>query len=168
MACALKIAHHLIDLNNFNSCFAIYNGLNMTPIYRLRPTWDALPSKHQRTFKDLEQLFSGKKNMSNMRQAMAKVEHPCVPHLGVFLGDLTFIDDGNTNNFGNQINFDKRRMVARVIKQLQEYQQHAYYLHEVPVLRDFLLELEGGMTSEDDLYEMSYKVMPRKRKKRKK
>jgi hypothetical protein len=44
--------------------------------------------------------------------------------LGVYLTDLTFLDDGNQNTLNGRddmINFDKRRKISYVIREIQQY-----------------------------------------------
>lgn len=60
----------------------------------------------------------------NYRTTIQSVQPPCVPYIGVYLLDLTYIEDGNPDNLGNRINFSKRTMVSRVIQQLQQYQEN--------------------------------------------
>jgi son of sevenless-like protein len=40
----------------------------------------------------------------------------------MYLTDLTFLEEGNPDKIGELINFDKRRRVAAVIKEIQQYQ----------------------------------------------
>ena len=57
---------------------------------------------------------------------MATTRLPCIPYLGIFLSDLTFIEEGNPDSIVMEgvetINFVKRRKVADVIAKIQTYQ----------------------------------------------
>jgi son of sevenless-like protein len=80
-----------------------------------------------------------------------------IPYLGVYLTDLTFIEDGNKDFINDSlINFDKRRKIAQVIMEIQQYQATPYCLEEVPALRDFLLNLETF--DENEAYSHSLQV----------
>lgn len=46
--------------------------------------------------------------------------------LGTYLTDLTYIEDGNENNLDGIINFSKREMISKVIKEITDYQQFPY------------------------------------------
>jgi hypothetical protein len=80
-----------------------------------------------------------------LRDAVHQANPPLVPYLGkksnfffslkylvwfvkgVYLSDLTFIEDGNADTVHNGlINFDKRRFLANVISEIQQYQQTPY------------------------------------------
>ena len=51
---------------------------------------------------------------------------------GMYLTDLTFIEDGNPDEINHLINFEKHRKVAEVIAEIQLYQQTAYNLTNIP------------------------------------
>ena len=52
-------------------------------------------------------------NYKKYRQSLAVATTPCVPYVGVFLKDLTFICDGNPDYLrGGLINLHKRRQVC--------------------------------------------------------
>lgn len=67
----LKIARQCKECKNFNSMFAIVSGLGHGAVYRLRASWEKLPSKYQRLFNDLEKLMDPSRNMSQYRQLVA-------------------------------------------------------------------------------------------------
>ena len=41
----ILVAEELRKVRNFHAVFSFVAGLAMTPVHRLRPTWDQLPSK---------------------------------------------------------------------------------------------------------------------------
>jgi len=79
---------------------------------------------------------------------------------GVFLTDLTFIDDGNPDILNNKLNFIKRRKLAMLIRDIQTYQQTPYELQDVQELQDMFAALNPD-TSDDDLYNASLLHEPR-------
>ena len=93
---------------------------------------------------------------------------PSIPFLGVYLTDLTFLDLGNSDFLPdtNFINFDKRRKVFNLIKEIQKYQLTQYALQPVPQIQEFMKKLgdsnskaEGtALMTEDQLYEKSMEV----------
>ena len=102
-------------------------------------------------------------NFSRYREALHSVNPPCVPFLGVYLTDLTFIEDGNSNLVkGTQlINFDKRIKVASVIQEIQQYQTTQYCLQAVGMIEKYLLDRFKSVQSIDALYELSLQLEPR-------
>ncbi len=77
-------------------------------------------------YEDLCKLMSRELNFKTFRAHLHNVNPPCIPYLGVYLTDLTFIEDANPDYLDEAkliINFDKRRMVAQVILEIQQYQQ---------------------------------------------
>ena len=47
-----------------------------------------------------------------MREAVHRCDPPCIPYLGMYLSDLTFIEEGTPNmTEENLINYSKMRMV---------------------------------------------------------
>ena len=68
--------------------------------------------------------------------------------------DLTFIEDGNSNLLeGGLINFVKRRRLAAVLKDIQQYQFKPYCLEEVVFIKEYLLKYEA--LDEDQCYKLS-------------
>ena len=70
-----------------------------------------------------------------------------VPYLGVYLTDLTFIEDGNSDFLpapeNHMINFDKRRKISKSITEIKMYQQIPYFLMDISQIQDFLLQVQG-------------------------
>jgi son of sevenless len=70
----------------------IVSGLNLTPVYRLRKTWDAVPRKYITIYEQLTALMAPKGNFKVYREELHTKDPPCVPFLGRYLTDLTFIE----------------------------------------------------------------------------
>jgi son of sevenless-like protein len=112
-------------------------------------------------FDELVELLSPTSNYTNLRNYLKKsISPPCIPYIGVYLTDLTFLEDGNTDLLGNLINFDKRRRIATVISDIKQYQQAKYALAHEPVLREFVLKISEGF-DENKCYKESLRVEPR-------
>jgi hypothetical protein len=45
---------------------------------------------------------------------------------GVYLTDLTFIEDGNPDYINELINFSKRSLIYTVIAKIQQFQVHTF------------------------------------------
>jgi len=113
---------------------------------------------------DLKILTNPLKSWANYRKTIHEVNPPCVPFIGVYQTDLTFIEDGNPTKFANgMINFKKCRLVAGVILEIQQYQQKPYNLSNSQPIQDFLTQsIEEVQTLDDKaLYELSLVAEPR-------
>ncbi len=104
---------------------------------------------------------------------MIYAEQPCLPYLGIFLSDLTFIEEGNKDTIiagdgHGLINFEKRRKVAQVISRLQQYQRTPFGFHVVPqifsVLHKEISNSDVVDLSDNLLYQMSLQREPREKK----
>ena len=73
------------------------------------------------------------------------------------------MEDGHPNFLegpAKYINFVKCRQMAVVIQDIQQYQQKCYAFHEVPIIQEYLLQIDHS--TEDELYSTSLEVEPRK------
>lgn len=162
----IYIAEKCYSLNNFNTLMSILAGLNSAPIHRLSRTWELLNSKHLTIVDQLKRTMDRSKNFSVYREELHSVNPPCVPFLGVYLTDLTFIEDGNPDRLKlneNLINFSKQSKTADVIREIQQYQNQPYCLQPVPELQKFIIDSFQTFEDENDLYQMSLLIEPRER-----
>jgi len=119
------IAMHLYRLNNYNGLFEILAGLDNTPVARLRRSWKAVGYPLFQIKEQLRQLMSD--NYTLYRRDLRVAELPCVPHIGMFLKDLTFLEDGNPTVHANGlVNFFKFRRISEVISGLLQFQNTPY------------------------------------------
>ncbi|XP_030649713.1 rap guanine nucleotide exchange factor 6 [Chanos chanos] len=114
----IKIALHCRECKNFNSMFAIISGLNLAPVARLRSSWDKLPSKYEKLFRDLQDIFDPSRNMAKYRNILSSqsVQPPIIPLFPVVKKDLTFLHEGNDTCVDGLVNFEKLRMIAKEIR----------------------------------------------------
>ncbi|CBQ73217.1 related to Guanyl nucleotide exchange factor Sql2 [Sporisorium reilianum SRZ2] len=162
----ISIADRCRALNNFSGMWAIVSALSTAPVHRLRRTWDAVSQKHVLVFESLETLMSASRNWANYRETIHKLNPPCVPFLGRYLGDLTFIEDGNRDRLKENdalINFGKRQKTAEVIREITIHQSTPYNLAPVPALEKFIEANLVDARSADELYDQSLVLEPRER-----
>jgi len=162
----IYIADKCYALNNFNTLMSILAGFNSAPIHRLRRTWDLLSSKVLGILDQLKKLMDRNKNFSNYREQLHSVNPPCVPYLGIYLTDLTFIEDGNPDRLKSSdklINFSKQSKTADVIREIQQYQNQVYCLQDVPELQTYLKESLERIEDDSDMYDKSLMLEPKER-----
>jgi len=157
----IDISQNCTNLNNFSGAFAIIAGLETSAIFRMKKTWDGVSVEKKQTFENLKLILSSNKSYKDYRNRLRSSVGACIPYLGVYLSDLTFIDEGNQDiiKSTNLVNFDKRIMVSKVIVDIQQFQQLSYTLKPVPLLQSFLTNLES--LTEQEIYKLSLEQEPR-------
>lgn len=145
------------------------SALGTAPILRLNRTVSQLPKKTQDLLESMRDLIASTKNFSRYREALHAAQPPCIPFLGVYLTDLTFIEDGIASVVKNTelINFTKRTKTAEVIRDIQQYQNVPYTLSEVPELRDWILDQMRSAADVQEMYNKSLQIEPREREEEK-
>lgn len=165
----------------------VISGVTSTAIYRLKKTWALVDKNTMSIFEELNTLLSRDNNFANFRKALHKIQPPALPYLGVYLTDMTFVDQGNPDlltgtqvrsfclfifffaaqalNFlflpssSKLVNFHKRRLLSFVIREIQQYQQLPYSYPKVDLIADYLKTLK--FKTEEECYAQSLKIEPR-------
>eukprot|EP01087_Luapelamoeba_hula_P011925 TRINITY_DN3309_c0_g1_i1.p1 TRINITY_DN3309_c0_g1~~TRINITY_DN3309_c0_g1_i1.p1 ORF type:complete len:698 (-),score=87.63 TRINITY_DN3309_c0_g1_i1:98-2191(-) len=157
----VRIAMCLRKLNSFNSLFGILGGLNSTPITRLKLTWEKVPRKETSEFKKLMKLIHTDGNYQKYRHTLLEAKPPLIPYLALISRDLFVSEDGNATFLeGKMVNFAKMRMIWRQIQLVASYQVHYSAFTIRPELRAYLKTVTP--IPENDQYELSYKLEPRR------
>lgn len=143
----IKIAHKCLELNNYDSLMAIICSLNSSTITRLKKTWDIVSQRRKDLLKALQAIVEPDKNYAVLRRRLHDHVPPCLPFVGTYLTDLTFVDAGNPSTKQlpdsgdgegmSVINFDKHTRTAKIIGELQRFQV-AYRLTEIPELQEWI------------------------------
>ncbi|KAG6009804.1 hypothetical protein E4U21_001234 [Claviceps maximensis] len=148
----IKVAQQCLALHNYDGLMAIICSLNSSTISRLRKTWDAVSSKRKEMLRHLQEIVEPAQNNKVLRTRLHDHIPPCLPFLGMYLTDLTFVDIGNpaTKHMSmgidceedgsgglTVVNFDKHTRTAKIIGELQRF-QIPYRLVEVPDLQEWI------------------------------
>jgi len=160
----IDIMKNLEELNNFGAIFQIVGGLGNSSVHRLAKTFAGLKPEKKKILEEMRVLTNPNKSWAQYRKRIHEVNPPCVPFVGVYQTDLTFIEDGNPSKFSTGlINFKKCRLVASVIVEIQQYQQKPYNLNIVPLVADALQKSleEAAQMEEKMLYDTSLSAEPR-------
>ncbi|KAI1505518.1 ras guanine nucleotide exchange factor domain-containing protein [Biscogniauxia marginata] len=161
----VSVADKCRTLNNFSTLTSIISALGTAPIARLKRTWDQVPARTQAVLETMRRLMASTKNFGEYREALHAANPPCIPFFGVYLTDLTFIEDGIPSIIKktNLINFAKRAKTAEVIRDIQQYQNAPYSLQPVPELQDYILSNMQAAGDVHEMYDKSLVVEPRER-----
>jgi len=161
----VMIAEKCRSLNNFSCLTSIISALASAPIHRLSRTWSQVNARTTQTLESMRKLMGSTKNFLEYREALHKANPPCIPFFGIYLTDLTFIEDGIPSIIKKTqlINFAKRAKTADVIRDIQQYQNVPYSLQPVPELQEYILRNMQSAGDVHEMYERSLQVEPRER-----
>eukprot|EP00042_Codosiga_hollandica_P034671 m.245673 g.245673 ORF g.245673 m.245673 type:complete len:520 (-) comp54470_c0_seq30:95-1654(-) len=154
----IKLAKKLHQLNNLHSLFAVICGLQSTPIFRLSKMWEALKPKESERYQKLQQLMSKDENFTSVRRHLSSCGLPCLPYLGMYLTDLSYISSAFSGE-------DRVLKTNQIIDEVFSFKAVAYQFRVDEALRSYLLAhdyVENFRKLIDDQhYQMSLEIQPR-------
>lgn len=161
----VSVADKCRAMNNFSTMTSIISALSTAPIGRLTRTWAQVNARTMTVLEQMRKLMHNTKNFGEYREALHLANPPCIPFFGVYLTDLTFIEDGipSVIKRTDLINFAKRAKTADVIRDIQQYQNVPYVLKPVPDLQDYMLSNMQAAGDVHEMYDKSLQVEPRER-----
>jgi hypothetical protein len=123
----IRIADASVRLRNYSAAMEIASSLHSSAVARLTQSWALVPPKYVKVFERLSKLISPDKNWAELRRSMSGMRTPCVPYIGVFLTDLTFLDESAPDVLdGGLINFDKLERIYDRLADVVHMQQGAF------------------------------------------
>ena len=160
----IEIGIELHKLQNFDGIMGVVAGLTMSPVDRLSFSKLTLSEDLLNAFTELEETMQPTHSWKKYRSALQSCTTAAVPYLGMYLTDLTFIEDGNpefnTAPDGKQlINFRKQGLLYKVFQEIQVYQTQTYSFAAKEPLATYLRYLPH--LSDAVLYDISLKREPR-------
>ncbi|XP_031336878.1 ras-specific guanine nucleotide-releasing factor 2-like isoform X2 [Photinus pyralis] len=148
-------------LHNFNGVLQICSAFTNSSIFRLKKTWEKVSKTTKQTIEKLQNIVTSDGRFRALRDALHRCDPPCIPYLGLYLTDLSFIEEG-TANFtpDGLLNFAKMRMIAHVIREIRHFQQTPYKIDLIVKVANYLLDTSLLM-DEEELYGLSLEIEPR-------
>ncbi|XP_070202561.1 ras-specific guanine nucleotide-releasing factor 2-like [Littorina saxatilis] len=148
-------------MHNYNGVLQICAAFVNSSVYRLKKTWEKLSKQTKQMIERLQTLVSSEGRFKNMRDALHRCDPPCIPYLGMYLTDLSFIEEG-TPNFTEEklVNFSKMRMISHVIREIRLFQQTSYKIEHHPRVTNYLLD-PTRLYDEEQTYKASLEIEPK-------
>uniref|UniRef100_A0A8C0QQ76 SOS Ras/Rac guanine nucleotide exchange factor 1 n=1 Tax=Chelonoidis abingdonii TaxID=106734 RepID=A0A8C0QQ76_CHEAB len=165
----IEILQVFQELNNFNGVLEVVSAMNSSPVYRLDHTFEV--GYNKKILEEAHELSEDhyKKYLAKLRS----INPPCVPFFGIYLTNILKTEEGNPEflkRHGKElINFSKRRKVAEITGEIQQYQNQPYCLRIEADIRRFFENLNpmgNSMEKEftDYLFNKSLEIEPRNSK----
>uniref|UniRef100_A0A674AMK9 Son of sevenless homolog 2 (Drosophila) n=1 Tax=Salmo trutta TaxID=8032 RepID=A0A674AMK9_SALTR len=164
----IEILQVFQELNNFNGVLEVVSAINSVPVYRLDHTFEAVPERKKRILEEAVEL-----SQDHFKKYLAKLKSinpPCVPFFGIYLTNILKTEEGNPDflkRHGKElINFSKRRKVAEITGEIQQYQNQPYCLKVQQDIKRFFESLNpmgslGEKEFSDYLFNKSQEIEPR-------
>ncbi|KAF2073360.1 hypothetical protein CYY_005330 [Polysphondylium violaceum] len=162
----ISLGEHFIQLNNFYGAMEVLSSIESSSITRLHKTWEQLPLQSTQSLAALKKLLSPVGSFKDYREKLRQTTSACIPYIGIYLSDLTFIHEGNPDYRDDLINFSKQREIASTIISIQQFQNTYYYYETNERLRSQLLDIKG--IDNDTIWKMSLTIERREERGEKK
>ncbi|MDP2438482.1 MAG: RasGEF domain-containing protein, partial [archaeon] len=158
----IRIADVLLERNNFQTLMAFLGGMNNASVSRLKFTKEVLSKKAVAKLTELEKLMNMESSYAKYREALTQRQPPIIPYVGVYLSDLTFVEDGNPDQIDGLINFSKYQLAYDTISKIETYKVVKSTPSPSPENTEICrVLLDIPLHSEKQLYEMSLEREPR-------
>ncbi|XP_060888218.1 ras-specific guanine nucleotide-releasing factor RalGPS2 isoform X2 [Labrus mixtus] len=162
----IRTAKKLCDCNNLHAVMAVVSALQSAPIFRLAKTWALLSRKDKATFDRLDYLMSKEDNYKRLRDFVSSQSMvSCIPYLGMYLSDLTYIDSAYPSTGSILENEQRSNLMNNILRIISDLQRSCTY--DIPLLPHiqkylnsvrYIEELQKFV--EDDNYKLSQRIEP--------
>lgn len=160
----IQLMEELQKLNNFSSIMQILSALNFASIYRLKESWavcfftifilsiqikltllslndQIISEESEQSLERIRAIMSPDRSYYHLRQQMRVLNPPCVPYIGLYLTDLTFIEESGPDSRG--IKLRKFKLILDTISDFRTYCYTDYNLAPVPAIQDYIKHFAG-------------------------
>jgi len=102
-------------------------------------------------------------NYRKLRELVSSAVGSAIPYLGMYMGDLTSIEEGNATVTEDDLyNVEKLEMVAKIVLSIEQFKAQRFALAPQPLLQHYLRS--PSAEHEDGLFAMSLAREPRTNK----
>eukprot|EP01114_Cavostelium_apophysatum_P016143 TRINITY_DN4540_c0_g1_i4.p1 TRINITY_DN4540_c0_g1~~TRINITY_DN4540_c0_g1_i4.p1 ORF type:complete len:631 (-),score=97.97 TRINITY_DN4540_c0_g1_i4:31-1923(-) len=164
----IAILKHFINIawaaygnRDYETTFMISLALSQQYIERLQQTWKGLDPVTSAQWEKLQNFTDFKHNYKTYRNTMkqllaAQGTASVIPYFGLYLKDLSLLEENSNFTQMGTVNFLKMRRVADVISVVQRAQQSIFNIPKDPKLQAFL---RHGLLQlhEDQIWDLSVK-----------
>jgi hypothetical protein len=114
----IRVAKRLHELSNYHGMLAIVSALRHVSVARLTDTWQRVPRRDRQNYEQLTKFVPEGDGHHRLRQCFERIQLPCIPHLGLFLKELVYIDVAHPDNGGleNEGRSLKMNNILRLIR----------------------------------------------------
>lgn len=163
----IDVAKECVNIGNFNSLMAIIAGLNMSPIQRLKKTWEKV---NKEKFEILEHQMNPSSNFGSYRSSLKAAlwrsecavedrERIVIPFFSLLVKDMYFLNEGCANRLKDgHINFDKSWQLAKQVTEFITWKQVECPFDRHPPVLNYLLT--NPVFSENSLALASFECEP--------
>uniref|UniRef100_A0A8C1SMI1 Ral GEF with PH domain and SH3 binding motif 2 n=1 Tax=Cyprinus carpio TaxID=7962 RepID=A0A8C1SMI1_CYPCA len=126
----IRTAKKLCDMNSLHAVMAVVSALQSAPIFRLNKTWALLSRKDKATFERLEYLMSKEDNYKRLRDYISSQSMTsCIPYLGIYLSDLTYIDSAYPSTGSILENEQRSNLMNNILRIISDLQRSVEYVY---------------------------------------
>jgi son of sevenless-like protein len=154
------VAQYSLKILDINTTLAVVSALNSVAVYRLKQTWKAVSKSALKQFQQLDE----KTRIRELRALMEIRPLPCLPYLGMYLIDLSFVYDGYFKHLEVDwtpepcVHWYFFNMISIILSELMWFKKQRYTFKKDEELYELLLSLPAF--SSDTLYVYSKAAEP--------
>lgn len=125
----IRVSEYCLELRNYFCLMAVFSALDSIAVSKLKYLWLRLDDEHKTVRGKLAAVCDANNNFKALRNLMrtAFIERePAIPYIGLFLSDLTFVNDGAAKLVEGFINFKRFERFTERCKIVESFQQISY------------------------------------------
>eukprot|EP01117_Protostelium_nocturnum_P013654 TRINITY_DN5108_c0_g1_i5.p1 TRINITY_DN5108_c0_g1~~TRINITY_DN5108_c0_g1_i5.p1 ORF type:complete len:533 (+),score=100.88 TRINITY_DN5108_c0_g1_i5:187-1599(+) len=154
----VQLEKELKDCRNYQSLMTLASSLNSAEVHRLIKH---VPFSKQelKIFEEVAELITPKKSYLNLRMAQM---NRCVPYLGLFLTDITFIEEGNHQPYHSSplLDLSFEKLKSQAFSRIQLIRRETDTTDSFPLVQQMIDEMmREEKKSEKELYDLSLNIL---------